>query len=174
MTLVKTSELNTYCAFCSSGNESRVKERLERMGYEGLIPQTVRSVVTGGKERLEHRKLFPGYVFFRAAALNGREVMAVQGIQGVIRLLRYEEGSYALTKEDLAFIIWIWLRGGTLDVSRAYREGDRIRVIDGPLKDYEGLIVQVNKKRKSVAIQLPGKSLLGKIWCSIELLSEAK
>ena len=166
--------ISTYCAFCSSGHESRVKERLERMGYEGLVPHAVRSVVTSGKERLEHRKLFPGYVFFRAAELDGREVMAVQGIQGVIRLLRYEEGSYALSEEDLAFIGWIWRRGGTLDVSRAYREGDRIRVIDGPLKDYEGLIVQVNRKRKSVAIQLPGKSMLGKIWCSVELLSEAQ
>ena len=164
----------TYCIFCVTGYEQQVAGRLERMGFECMVASAVRAVTKDGRERLERRKLFPGYVFFRAGGLDGHQVMAVQGLSHVIKLLRYEEGAYALSQQDLQFVAWLWQRGGVLEVSRAYREGDRIRVIDGPLKDYEGQIVQVNLKRKSVAIQLTGKSMLGKVWCSIELLSFAQ
>ena len=167
---VSTNRLGTYCVFCLTGHEQQVVGRLERMGFECMVAFAVRVVTKDGRERLERRKLFPGYVFFRAEGLDGHQVMEVQGLSHVIKLLRYEEGAYALSQQDLQFIAWLWQRGGALEVSRVYREGDRIRVIDGPLKDYEGQIVQVNLKRKSVAIQLTGKSLLGKVWCSVELV----
>jgi transcription antitermination factor NusG len=56
------------------------------------------------------------------------------------------------------------------EVSEAYKEGSRIRIKSGPLKDLEARIVKVNLKRNSVAIQLGDSSLLGKIWCSIEMI----
>lgn len=123
-----------------------------------------------GKQTIEQRTLFPGYVFFRTNAPEASGMITIPGIDYVLRLLSYKDEDCALRGQDTEFVDWLWDRGGILDVSHAYREGDCIRILDGPLKDLEGKIVQVNLKRKSVAVQLNGNNLMGRIWCSIEVV----
>jgi transcription antitermination factor NusG len=43
--------------------------------------------------------------------------------------------------------------GGIIGKSRAVREGDRIRVVEGPMKDLNGTITQVNKQRRRATME---------------------
>lgn len=162
--------MDIYCLHCLTGHEHQVAGHVVRLGYESLVPLSNRVIVSDGRRKTQQRKLFPGYVFFRSDSLTADEIRFVTNSDHVIRLLRYDTGNYAFTAQDAQLIAWLWQHDGVFEVSQAYREGNRIRIISGPLKDLEAIIVKVNLKRSSVAIQLGESSLLGKIWCSIEMI----
>lgn len=145
---------------------------MTRLGYESLVPLSNRVVVVDGKKKTQQRRLFPGYVFFRSDNLGPDGIRLVTGFDHVLRLLRYDTGQYELTEQDAELIARLWRNKGIFEVSQAYREGSRIRIKSGPLKDLEARIVQVNLKRGSVAVQLGEGSLLGKIWCSVEMIED--
>lgn len=160
------------CVFCLFGTEYSVARIFEDHGFGCLIPHSMRVVVKRGQRVSEQRKLLPGYIFVQTDTFTPQQEMFIRHTDNVIRILSYQDGSYALMDKDREFVAWLWQKNGALDVSRVYKEGDRIRVIDGPLKDHEGSIVSVNIKRRCVAIQAAGNSLLGKIWCSIEVVEK--
>ncbi len=61
--------------------------------------------------------------------------------------------------------------GGNIGLSSAYFDrGNRIRVLDGFLKDYEGYITNVNRKKKTVevTVNLTGKKVI--MWLGYELV----
>ena len=159
-----------YCLHCLTGYEHQVAEHIRKLGYPSLVPVSKRLIVLGGKKSTQQRRLFPGYVFFRSGPLNADEINQVTELDYAIRLLRYDTGYYALTEQDASLISRLWQNNGVFEVSQAWREGNRIRFISGPLKDMEARIVKVNLKRSSVSVQLGEGSLLGKIWCSIEMI----
>lgn len=161
-----------FCVFCLFNTEYSVARILEDQGFDCLIPHSRRVVVKRGVKVSEQRKLLPGYIFIRTDSLTPRQEMIVRRADNVIRILSYQDGSYNLMDRDREFVLWLWDKKGSLDISRVYKEGDRIRVIDGPLKDHEGSIVSVNIKRRCVAIQAADNSLLGRIWCSIEVVEK--
>ncbi len=160
------------CVFCLHGTEYSVARILDTLGFNCLIPHSNRIVVKRGLQVSEQRKLLPGYLFIETDTFTPHQEMAVRNTENIIRILSYDDGSYALMDKDRVFVEWLWQKKGSIEISRVYKEGDRIRVIDGPLKDHEGSIVSVNLKRRCVAIQAAGNSLLGKIWCSIELVEK--
>lgn len=163
-----------YCVFCQTGYEHQVAESLSQLGFEPLIAIAKRIVVENGVDTHQQRSLLPGYVFFRTDALEPSGRMGISKIDRIIKLLCYDDYDCALRGRDSKFVDWLWERDGVLDISHVYREGDRIRILDGPLKDLEGQIVQVNLKRKCVAISISGKSMLGKIWCSVEVVEDVQ
>lgn len=59
-------------------------------------------------------------------------------MQNVIRVLSVDGGVWQLRDEDERFVQWLFRYNGLLGFSQAYKEGDRIKSISGPLKDMEG------------------------------------
>lgn len=54
------------------------------------------------------------------------------------------------------------------------REGTKIRFVGGPLADFDGQVLRVNKNRRQVLLSIgSGEGLLRKMWCSIEYIEEA-
>jgi transcription antitermination factor NusG len=61
--------------------------------------------------------------------------------------------------------------GGNIGLSTAYFDkGNRIKILDGFLKDYEGYITNVNRKKKTVevTVNLQGKRAI--MWLGYELV----
>ena len=168
------AERSVYCLFCKTGREQEIVRALALRDIACMIAYSSRIVVRNGKEIVEKRRLLPGYVFLETEQRLSPGVAFLQSNPDCLRLLGYEYGEYALRGSDLAFYQWLKKRGGMVEISRVYREGDLIRVLDGPLKAFEGRIVAVNKKRKCVAISLGENSLMNKIWCSIEYIERAE
>lgn len=165
----KEAGIKSYCAFCETGREESVIRRLSKMGYAGFTPYAIRKVYEDKKHITVKRPLLPGYVFFESGEISNWTDL--HRAEHILRILRYESGSYALMGRDLEFVNWIRRNDGCIDISRVYREGDRIRVVDGPLKDYEGKIVKYNPKRRCVAIMIGSAAIPIKVWCSVELIT---
>ena len=60
---------------------------------------------------------------------------------------------------------------GILCISQVLQVGTKIQVIDGPLKDFEGMIVDVKKSRRVVAVQISESGHFQKIWCPVEYVT---
>ncbi len=132
------------CVFCTTGKERVVAERLQQVCPE------VRAVVARQEKHKSHQgkkskvtvTFLPSYVFFEAA--EDFDPYGSLPREHVIRVLRGVGGTWRLAGEDLAFARWLFGYGGVLRFSKACKEGDRIRIISGPLKDMEGRITRMD------------------------------
>ena len=93
-------------------------------------------------------------------------------INSVLKLLRYSDGKRRLFGSDDLFAGMLFETGGNIGLSQAcYERGNRIRVLNGFLKDCEGLITNVNRKKKTVevTVNLHEKKIV--MWQGYELVA---
>lgn len=166
----RTAEEKVYgCIFCTTGKEMAVARMVHAVCPEVravAARQEKHKSVNGQKTRVE-AVILPSYVFFEAPAYM--ESIALLPSTDVIRVLSYE-GDWRLAGDDERFAKWLFRYDGLLGFSKAYREGERIRIISGPLKDMEGQIKRVDKRGHSgqVELQFNQKKILA--WLGFEIV----
>lgn len=164
-------QLKYGCISCRSGCEDRLKLEMKDkyQGMDVIFPKKKRIRRIGGAAFEEETGLFPGYIFFstREETLNLREILQKDY---VYRLLTDPDGEWPLKDSDRAFAEMLFAEDGLIGFSRAFYESDKIRIVDGFLKNYEGNIIRVNKRARTaeVAVQLRGKNIT--MWLGFELL----
>ena len=163
------------CLFCRTGNEKQLAELLQRDNPElqVIVAEKVRKRRQGKKLVCENITLFPGYLFFRAD--TAFDVHGFNKKQDVFCVLRSSEGKWQLCGEDEVFASKLFEMQGVIGLSSAYYEGDRIRIVEGMLKAYEGRILRVNKRAQTaqISIRLPGPN--GReitAWLGFELIEK--
>lgn len=158
------------CLFCITGKEESVAERIQTNCPE-VRATTMRQLKYRTCKKVKTREeeiLFPGYVFFEAP--SDMKPSIEFPMQNIIRILLLERGIWQLQGEDERFVKWLFQYDGLLGFSQAYKEGDQIRIISGPLKDMECKIKRVDKRGMSGQIIL---SFYGKdipVWLGFELI----
>ena len=162
------------CLFCRTGTERHVAQRLTQ--FEGVqnafaVVQMKHCSHEGVKSMVE-TVMMPGYVFFYAKP-DLETYLIYRNIEPALRLLTYH-GAWALQGQDLSFAEWLARSGGMLGVSKVYREGERVVVADGPLKDLQGAICKVDRHNRNgqVEINFGGKRM--KVWLAFEYIMEDK
>lgn len=108
----------------------------------------------GGWNKVEEI-LFHGYVF----AVSDRPNELYQELKGIPRMTkvlgREEECFFSLNKEDEELVGKIGNREHKTVISRiAVEEGKKIRIVDGPLKDYAKDVVKVNLHKREVVVKV--------------------
>lgn len=157
------------CLFCVTGKEQSVAESVQSACPE-VRAITMRKIKYRTSQKVkwtEEAVVLPGYVFFQAPSYI--EPVLVFPRQNVIRALS-TEGDWRLRGADEAFTRWLFRYDGLLSLSQAYRDGDRIRIVSGPLKDMEGRIRRVDKRGMSgqVILSFNGREI--PTWLSFELI----
>jgi transcriptional antiterminator NusG len=161
------SKTDTYCIFCKTGYEKEVEETLKNSGCTVIPSMIERNIVKNGDVIKTLRPLFPGYVFFEHTAEPfWRELRKEKNI---LYPLEYSENVKALRNGDLEFVQWLKNKKGIVKLSRAVEEGNWIKIIEGPLKEYEGKIQKINRRRKCMAVEIGTEKIMNRIWLSYEL-----
>lgn len=166
--------INTYCVYCRPGQDKNAEIKLKDLNYSSFSPLEMKPRFVNGKKEKHYRRLMPGYVFFDVPEDTEPEWMKIRQVSSILRVLQYGDGVRALRDDDLKFIHWLRENRGVLNASPVIRIGTKIRIIGGPLKNYEGNIVSVNKQRERVAVKIGEGALLQRIWFSIEYIEESK
>ena len=183
------------CFFCRSGTETEIVQRFrnEFPDSRAIFPTYTRYRRTKDGAFEEHVPLLPGYVFFEMEIVEGTIPSARNGASAqrsmdaeivllnfchtahVLKLLRYTNQDWRLHGSDDTFAKVLFEAEGNIDTSQAYfDEGDRIRILSGFLKDYEGSITRVNRKNRTVevCVDLQDKKVTMKL--GYELVSAVK
>lgn len=160
------------CFYCRNGKENEVIQRFGMSFPDAKAISPIRIKYRRTKEGATEEKvrLLPGYVFFQMTEYGPQLVDGVDELlvalnlftrtENVIRLLRYSDGGWRLFGADDLFAEMLFKADGTIGLSQAYFDkGDRIRILEGFLKNYEGNITSVNRKHKlvDVVVDLQGK-----------------
>lgn len=174
------------CLFCRVGCEERVVRELRRKEPDVRLIFPVKLRYNRGKKACEKVPLFPGYVFFCTS--TNKDLKQITSSRSVFRVLTYEnaksdrrfvvaqkeiaEENWKLIGSDKAIAEKLFSCNGEIGFSKAYYENDRIRIVEGFLKEYEGRITKVNHRMKTalVTIDFAGTSL--KIWLGFELFEQ--
>ena len=158
------------CLFCTTGKEMVVARMLEAAGtgVRAIAARQEKHKSEQGKKSRVEAVILPSYVFFEAYETD--DLAWVPTVVDVIRVLSYE-GDWRLAGEDERFVDWLFQYDGLLRFSQAYKEGDRIKIISGPLKDMEGSIRKIDKRGHSgqVALEFNHKIVLA--WLGFELVN---
>ena len=175
------------CFFCKGGKEKDVVRHFMTVfpKERAIAPTRTRYRRTSEAVIEEQVPLLPGYVFFEITEEGTQAPGIVDAVlyalldfsrsDSVLRLLRYTDGNWRLQGFDDRFAELLFKSGGNIELSQAYFDkGKRIRILDGFLKDYEGSIVRVNRKKKTaeVSVDLQGKKV--SMWLGYELLEAAE
>lgn len=171
------------CFFCKSGKEADVINHFNTAFPDGeAISPTKTRIRRLHDEAIEEQvPLLPGYVFFQipekepeAPGIVDTILMALlelSRIDSVLKLLRYSDGTWRLLGSDNLFAEMLFRNGGNIGLSTAYFDkGNRIRVLDGFLKDYEGYITRVNRKKKTVEVTIDLQRKKAIMWLGYELV----
>ena len=159
--------------FCRTGGEMFAAETmmLQDPEIQTVVPVKKRIRRTKNGLQEENVILFPGYVFFRA---DEDFLTHVKDREFIYRILRTEANDWRLQGRDLALVSQFFENNGVIELSKAYYEGDRIRITEGFMKNFEGQIVRVNHRNKTAEIQIDFIGRQATLWLGFELVEHAE
>lgn len=155
------------CLFCKTGTEEKlIKEVPVELGCRLLVAKKKTRRREGKQFFIVEERLFPGYVFFKAPKDFSTALLSKHS--QVLRVLKNQDDNWYLFDTDRQFAELLFESNGIIGLSKAYFEGQRIRIVDGPMKNYEGKITKVNKRFQCGQIEIQLDNRAFKIWLSFE------
>ena len=145
-----------YVAHTYSGYENKVKSSIERivenrglgdMIFDIQIPvEIVRTVNDKGVEKETEVKIFPSYVLIKMV-MNDDSWYVVRNTRGVTSFVGPGSKPVALTEQEVAS-----LGMEKLEVKLSYQVGDSVKVIDGPLEGFIGVVDEIDLTNHTVKV----------------------
>ena len=146
--------------------KASLEERIALMGLQDkfgeiLVPTEEVVEMKEGSKRRSERKFFPGYVLVQME-MDDETWHLVKEVPKVLGFIGGSSDRPAPITEKEADAILQRVKEG-VDKPRPkvlFEPGEVVRVVDGPFKDFSGVVEQVNyeKSRLQVAVQILGRS----------------
>jgi transcriptional antiterminator NusG len=146
--------LHTYSGY--EDNVARnLRQRIESMGmddkiFQVIVPREKKIRVKNGKRRTIEERLFPGYVLVEMIVTDDSWYV-VRNTPNVTGFVGSGVTPTPVSKEEIDRLL---SRMG--DDEPKYKidvvEGDSVRIMDGPFKDFEGKISDVNDAKGTVKV----------------------
>lgn len=158
------------CLFCETGREMRVVEQIEHHGYgHAIFPRRVKRIFRGGQWLEECKPLLPSYVFvFTNENTPAHELYR---LPHVLRMLRYDhEPDGYLHGNDRELADVLLQKDGMIGVLEAVKEGSWISITDGLLKQMNGRVLQMDRRKQMAKIQLEVAGNVNQVWLSFECI----
>jgi len=149
--------------------EQLVHDQLQAKQFEMFLPKMNVWSRRGGLRCLTQVSLFPGYLFIRHA-INKRSYNEICKTRGLVRVLGERWDRLASIPEKEIEGIKKVLDSRLHAMPHAYvREGQRVRISRGPLKDVEGILVRMKPEKGLfvVSVDLLQRSVAVEIDCTL-------
>lgn len=156
------------CLFCKTGKEKIVAENVtgSSVDVRAVTMRQMKYKSSHGEKCVEEEVALKGYVFFEAPV--GMKPSEVFPKQHIIRILYSESGNWHLYGFDRRFAEWLFQQQGVLGISKAYREGAKVRIHSGPLKALEGKIRRIDKRGRACQVILDFLNKKITMWLGFE------
>ena len=163
---------NAYCLFCNAGYEQNVAGVINRRNKDVLAMPVLQEKhkSKNGVRSVIRQVMLPGYVF-----IYSKEMLHLQSLlchSKALRVLKDTEGGCELHGENLKYAKWVLHYKGLIGCSKAVRLGNRVKIMEGPLKDCEGLITEISKKNRNGRVEMMFMGHAVNIWLPFEWMEE--
>lgn len=146
-----------------SGKEAQVKEIIEgamkrtdlgNFVFQVLIPTEKVMTVKNGKKVVKERNLYSGYVFIEAQ-LTGEVIYELTNTTNVIDFLRgRQKNSDPEILREAEVMRMLGAVDELSDPEVDFIVGEKVKVTDGPFKDFPGVIEEVNAERRKLKVSI--------------------
>ena len=161
------SEYTAYCLFCKTGSEQKIAGRIEKTcAALAYSPVRVKSEYKNGTWTTRNVALLPGYVFIYV--IGDAPFSLIRSFTDVLGFLEYGDGTGELYGNDLKIALWVLQHKGAFGLSKALRIGERIKIVEGPLMEYEGTLSMVNKQKRLAKVDIVIGNTAKTLWLSFE------
>lgn len=162
-----------YVVHTYSGYENKVKTNIEHLIetqgledsiYEVLIPmEEVTELKEGGRRVTSEKKVFPGYVLVRVKAnrvsagkyqMDANTQVAIRNTPGVTGWVGNDGEPEPLTRDEFNKITKRVAPEAPKKTTTDLSEGQSIRVVSGPLADFDGTVAEVNAEAGKVKVMV--------------------
>ena len=146
-----------YVVHTYSGYENTVKATIEKT-VQSLqlqdqilvvsIPlETVTEITESGVSKTYDRKLYPGYVFVKMV-YSDDTWHVIRGVRGVSGFVGASGNDPIPLTEDEVYAMGVEKR----EIVVSYNVGDTVRILDGPLSSFTGIVESIEVEKNSVSV----------------------
>src|SRR3989304_3082146 len=150
-----------YVVHCYSGYENKVRhnleQRIESMGmkdqiFDVVVPTEEEIEVKEGKRRTVERRVFPGYILVNM--IMGEEPWyVVRNTPGVTSFVGQGNEPLPLRPAEVSQIIKR-MEADAPRIKVTFRQGERVRIVDGPFNDFRGTVAEIDMERAKVRVMV--------------------
>ena len=152
---------NWYVLHTYSGYEESVaanlRHRVESLGMEDkifnvLVPKEKKIKIKNGKTKTVEEKIYPGYVLVEMIVTDDSWYV-VRNTPNVTGFVGAGTTPIPVSKEEIKNILQ---RSGEKEPSYKINVqiGDRVKITDGPFKDYEGKVSKLDQEQGKVTVMI--------------------
>ena len=153
--------MNWYSLRVMSGKEEKIKDSIFReLEYEKDIAENVEDIliptenvvdIKNGKKLVKKKVFFPGYILLKME-MNNETKFFIESINGVMSFVGPKGSPQSLNDAEIRRIIGSFDQDDDSVVDTIeeipFKVGDSVKVTDGPFKDFNGLIQEINDKNR--------------------------
>ena len=161
---VSTGSSEWYAVWTRSHCERQVAEQLSAKAFSPFLPETMAWSRRGGARHRVPVPIFPGYLFVRHR-MDKQSYIEILKARGVVRILEGWNRLTPIPREEVDAIQRAVEAGLPLHPHTSFRQGDPVRVVEGPLSGTEGtfvrdkphqgrLILSIGLLQSSVAVEI--------------------
>lgn len=155
MSQEENTEARWYVVHTYSGYENKVKtdlektiknRELEEYFFEIIVPMEEQIEIKDGKRKTNLKKVFPGYVLIKMIVTEETWYI-VRNTRGVTGFVGSGSEPIPLTDKEIRNM---GFDETPIDVD--YDVNDSVKVINGPLIDFIGIVQEINKEKHKVKV----------------------
>jgi transcriptional antiterminator NusG len=157
---------NWFAIHTYSGHEERVRKNLEQriklMDFDNDITQVIMPTekeieARGGQRRTVDKKILPGYVLIQMK-MSDQSWSIVRNTPGVAGFVGSGNKPVPLREEEINRILK-QMAAEEPRVKVGFKQGQSVRVTDGPFTDFVGIVDEINPDKAKIRVLL---SLFGR------------
>jgi transcriptional antiterminator NusG len=150
-----------YVVHCYSGYENKVRhnleQRIESMGmktqiFDVVVPTEEEIEVKEGKRRTVERRVFPGYILVNMI-LTEESWYVVRNTPGVTSFVGQGNTPLPLRPEEVSQIVKR-MEAEAPRIKVTFKQGERVRIVDGPFNDFRGTVSEIDMERAKVRVMV--------------------
>lgn len=143
------TEQRWYACYTRARHEKQVERILRERGIESYLPLIPRLQQWKDRKRRVEFPLFPSYVFGRFTLQEVHAVLTTPGVSTIVRTNGYPTPISDLELENVRRFAAAVAEGGVEPEPSPYvREGDWVRIGDGPFRGVIGIVVERRGRRR--------------------------
>ena len=150
-----------YVVHTYSGYENRVKTNLEHriesmdVGdkiFQVVVPTEEEIEIRDGQRRTVSKKIFPGYIMVEMV-MDDESWYVVRNTPGVTGFVGMGNQPIPLRPEEVSQIIKR-MEADAPRIKVTFRQGERVRIVDGPFNDFRGTVSEIDMDRAKVRVMV--------------------
>jgi len=133
--------------YTKSRHEKVVIQELEKKNIEAYCPILKERRQWSDRKRWVEFPLFRSYVFVKIELKNSLYILQTMGVHHIIKF----QGNISTIPDGIIQNIKSMIHGGfTVEQVEYFVKGDEVKVVDGPLKGMEGIVIKIKNENKLV------------------------